>query len=123
MLHFFGPNSTGSRAVGGPEIKLLLQSHADRPDPLQLLDGYGQHFLLLPVDAWVRVQARIQAQHVYPCAIADREKPTGPANRRQKKAILLPVKSPLLRLRLVVHWIKQLNSHWFVGGPVMVVPL
>jgi Lon protease-like protein len=33
-----------------------------------------------------------------------------------EKAKLLPVKSPLLRLRLVVHWIEQLNSHWFVGG-------
>jgi hypothetical protein len=35
-----------------------------------------------------------------------------------EKAKLLPVKSPLLRLRLVVHWIEQLNSHWFVGGRV-----
>ena len=33
-----------------------------------------------------------------------------------EKAKLLPVKSPLLRLRLVVHWIERLNSHWFVGG-------
>jgi hypothetical protein len=33
-----------------------------------------------------------------------------------EKAKLLPVKSPLLRLRLVVHWIEQLNGHWFVGG-------
>ncbi|KAI0284945.1 PUA-like domain-containing protein [Russula aff. rugulosa BPL654] len=33
-----------------------------------------------------------------------------------EKAKLLPMKSPLLRLRLVVHWIEQLNSHWFVGG-------
>jgi len=32
-----------------------------------------------------------------------------------EKAKLLPVKSPLLRLRLVVHWIEQLNSNWFVG--------
>ena len=31
-----------------------------------------------------------------------------------EKAKLLPMKSPLLRLRLVVHWIEQLNSHWFV---------
>jgi Lon protease-like protein len=30
-----------------------------------------------------------------------------------EKAKLLPVKSPLLRLRLVVHWIEQLNSHWW----------
>jgi len=30
------------------------------------------------------------------------------------KAKLLPIKSPLLRLRLVVHWIEQLNSNWFV---------
>lgn len=37
-----------------------------------------------------------------------------------EKAKLLPVKSPLLRLRLVVHWIEQLNSHWFVGGRTMV---
>jgi Lon protease-like protein len=31
-----------------------------------------------------------------------------------EKAKLLPVRSPLLRLRLVVHWIEQLNSNWFV---------
>jgi Lon protease-like protein len=37
-----------------------------------------------------------------------------------EKAKLLPVKSPLLRLRLVVHWVEQLNSHWFVGGRAMV---
>ena len=50
MSCLFGPNSTGSGAVGGPEIKLHLRPHADRPDPFQLLDGYGQHILLLPVD-------------------------------------------------------------------------
>ncbi|KAI0303230.1 PUA-like domain-containing protein [Russula brevipes] len=32
-----------------------------------------------------------------------------------EKSKLLPVKSPLLRLRLVVHWIEQLNGNWFVG--------
>jgi hypothetical protein len=32
-----------------------------------------------------------------------------------EKSKLFPVKSPLLRLRMVVHWIEQLNSHWFVG--------
>lgn len=37
-----------------------------------------------------------------------------------EKAKLLPVNSPLLRLRLVVHWIEQLNGHWFVGGRAMV---
>ncbi|KAF8505595.1 LON-domain-containing protein [Russula emetica] len=37
-----------------------------------------------------------------------------------EKAKLLPLKSPLLRLRLVVHWIEQLNSHWFVGGRAVV---
>ncbi|KAI0750836.1 PUA-like domain-containing protein [Daedaleopsis nitida] len=29
-----------------------------------------------------------------------------------EKAKLLPIRSPRLRLRLVVHWIEQLNSHW-----------
>jgi hypothetical protein len=82
MSRLFGPNSTGSGAVGGPEIKLHIRSCADRPDPLQLLDGYGQHFLFLPVD----VRARTQARHVCPRAIADREKPTGPADRRHGKS-------------------------------------
>lgn len=37
-----------------------------------------------------------------------------------EKAKLLPVKSPLLRLRLVVHWIEQLNSHWwFTNGCIV----
>lgn len=37
-----------------------------------------------------------------------------------EKAKLLPVKSPLLRLRLVVHWIEQLNSNWwFTSGCVV----
>jgi hypothetical protein len=71
--------------VGGPEIKLHLWPHADRPDPFQLLDGYGQHFLFLLVDVRARVLARMQARHVRPCAIADRDKPTGPADRRYRK--------------------------------------
>ena len=82
MSRLFGPNSTGSGAVGGPEIKLHSRSHADRPDPFQLLDGYGQHFLFLPVDIWARARTRVQARHVRPCAIADRDKPTGPPDRR-----------------------------------------
>lgn len=51
------------------------------------------------------------------CGIADREKNTRQALPIEdtEKAKLLPVKSPLLRLRLVVHWIEQLNSNWFVG--------
>ncbi|KAI0269157.1 PUA-like domain-containing protein [Gloeopeniophorella convolvens] len=37
-----------------------------------------------------------------------------------EKAKLLPVKSPLLRLRLVVYWIEQLNSNWwFTNGCVV----
>jgi Lon protease-like protein len=31
-----------------------------------------------------------------------------------EKAKLLPIKSARLRLRLVVHWIEQLNSNWCV---------
>jgi len=50
------------------------------------------------------------------CAIADREKPRQALPIEDtEKAKLLPVKSPLLRLRLVVHWIEQLNGNWFVG--------
>jgi hypothetical protein len=72
--------------VGGPEIKLHLRPHADRPDPFQLLDGYGQHILFLPVDVRALALARMQARHVRrPCAIADRDKCTGPANRRYGK--------------------------------------
>ncbi|KAN0131483.1 PUA-like domain containing protein [Lactarius tabidus] len=37
-----------------------------------------------------------------------------------EKAKLLPVRSPLLRLRLVVHWIEQLNSNWwFTNGCIV----
>jgi hypothetical protein len=31
-----------------------------------------------------------------------------------EKAKLLPIRSPHLRLRLVVHWIEQLNNNWWV---------
>ncbi|KAI9512173.1 PUA-like domain-containing protein [Russula earlei] len=48
-------------------------------------------------------------------AIADRDHPQALPIEDMEKAKLLPVKSPLLRLRLVVHWIEQLNSNWFVG--------
>jgi len=35
----------------------------------------------------------------------------------QEKAKLLPIKSTRLRLRLIVHWIDQLKSHWwFTSG-------
>jgi hypothetical protein len=49
-------------------------------------------------------------------SFADRDKHTQalPIDDTEK-AKLLPVKSPLLRLRLVVHWIEQLNGNWFVG--------
>jgi len=34
-----------------------------------------------------------------------------------EKAKLLPIRSPRLRLRLLVHWIEQLNSQWwFMNG-------
>ncbi|TFY74458.1 hypothetical protein EWM64_g9554 [Hericium alpestre] len=33
-----------------------------------------------------------------------------------EKAKLLPIKSPRLRLRLVVYWIEQLNSNWWFSG-------
>jgi len=37
-----------------------------------------------------------------------------------EEAKLLPVKSPLLRLRLVVHWIEQLNRNWwFTNGCII----
>jgi len=101
--------------MGGPEIKLYLRSHADRPDPFQLLDGYGKHFLFFPVDVRARARTRVQA-HVRPCGIADRDNLQVLPIEDTEKAKLLPVNSPLLRLRLVVHWIEQLNSHWFVGG-------
>jgi hypothetical protein len=85
MSHFFGPNSTGSGAVGRPAIKLHLRSNPDRPNPFQLLDGYGQYFLFLPVDVRARALAHMQARHVRPCPIADRDKRTGPADRRYGK--------------------------------------
>jgi hypothetical protein len=68
--------------VGGPEIKLHLRPHADRPDPFQLLDGYGQHFFSF---LSMFGHARMQARHVRPCAIADQDKPTGPPDRRYGK--------------------------------------
>jgi len=33
-----------------------------------------------------------------------------------EKAKLFPIKSPRLRLRLVVYWIEQLNSNWWFSG-------
>lgn len=33
-----------------------------------------------------------------------------------EKAKLLPIRSARLRLRLVVHWIEQLNSNWLVSS-------
>ncbi|KAI0045288.1 hypothetical protein FA95DRAFT_1583388 [Auriscalpium vulgare] len=37
-----------------------------------------------------------------------------------EKARLLPIKTPLLRLRLVVYWIEQLNSNWwFTAGCII----
>ncbi|EPQ59241.1 hypothetical protein GLOTRDRAFT_70507, partial [Gloeophyllum trabeum ATCC 11539] len=33
-----------------------------------------------------------------------------------EKAKLLPIRSPRLRLRLVVHWIEQLNSNWWFSS-------
>nr|QIE48584.1 hypothetical protein [Trametes gibbosa] len=40
-----------------------------------------------------------------------------------EKAKLLPIRSPRLRLRLVVHWIEQLNSNWYVLPLSPVPPL
>jgi hypothetical protein len=34
----------------------------------------------------------------------------------REKAKLLPIKSARLRLMMVVHWIDQLNSKWYVVG-------
>ena len=33
-----------------------------------------------------------------------------------EKAKLLPIRSSRLRLRLVVHWIEQLEQHWWFQG-------
>ncbi|CAL1700574.1 unnamed protein product [Somion occarium] len=33
-----------------------------------------------------------------------------------EKAKLLPIRSPRLRLRLIVHWIEQLNTQWWFSG-------
>jgi Lon protease-like protein len=38
-----------------------------------------------------------------------------------EKAKLLPIRSPRLRLRMLVHWIEQLNSNWwFTSGCVVI---
>ncbi|KAI0638226.1 hypothetical protein C8Q77DRAFT_1215091 [Trametes polyzona] len=37
-----------------------------------------------------------------------------------EKAKLLPIRSPRLRLRLVVHWIEQLNNNWWFSGGCIV---
>jgi hypothetical protein len=52
--------------------------------------------------------------HIYLRTIADQDDPQVLPIEDMEKAKLLPVKSPLLRLRLVVHWIEQLNRNWFV---------
>jgi len=38
-----------------------------------------------------------------------------------EKAKLLPIRSPRLRLRLVVHWIEQLEQHWWFQGAGCIV--
>ncbi|TFK91838.1 hypothetical protein K466DRAFT_582482 [Polyporus arcularius HHB13444] len=38
-----------------------------------------------------------------------------------EKAKLLPIRSPRLRLRLVVHWIEQLNSQWWFSGGCVIL--
>lgn len=38
------------------------------------------------------------------------------------KAKLLPIRSPRLRLRLVVHWIEQFNNHWYVVSSSHIPP-
>ena len=55
-----------------------------------------------------------------------------------EKAKLLPIRSPRLRLMLVVHWIEQLNNNWYawlrcfvlapiagwlLEGPALLLPL
>lgn len=106
--------------MGGPQIKLHLRSHADRPDPFQLLDGYGQLFLfLLSMFGHARSRPCKHGMSVHAQSLIETNLQVLPIEDTEK-AKLLPVKSPLLRLRLVVHWIEQLNSHWFVGGRAMV---
>ncbi|TFK55708.1 LON-domain-containing protein [Heliocybe sulcata] len=38
-----------------------------------------------------------------------------------EKAKLLPIRSPRLRLRLVVHWIEQLNSNWWFSSGCVIL--
>ncbi|CAE6523111.1 unnamed protein product [Rhizoctonia solani] len=38
----------------------------------------------------------------------------------QEKAKLLPIRSPRMRLRLVVHWIEQLNNNWWFSSGCVV---
>jgi hypothetical protein len=38
----------------------------------------------------------------------------------QEKAKLLPIRSARLRLRLVVHWIEQLNNNWWFSSGCVV---
>ncbi|EIN10633.1 LON-domain-containing protein [Punctularia strigosozonata HHB-11173 SS5] len=38
-----------------------------------------------------------------------------------EKAKLLPIKSPRLRLRLVVHWVEQLNSNWWFSSGCVIL--
>jgi Lon protease-like protein len=38
-----------------------------------------------------------------------------------EKAKLLPIRSPMLRLRLVVHWIEQLNNNWWFSSGCVIL--
>jgi len=38
-----------------------------------------------------------------------------------EKAKLLPIRSPKLRLRLVVHWIEQLNNNWWFSSGCVIL--
>ncbi|CUA70206.1 LON peptidase N-terminal domain and RING finger protein C14F5,10c [Schizosaccharomyces pombe 972h-] [Rhizoctonia solani] len=39
----------------------------------------------------------------------------------QEKAKLLPIRSPRMRLRLVVHWIEQLNNNWWFSSGTWII--
>ena len=95
--------------MGSSEVQCSVWSHAERPSPVQLLDGHGQHFFS-PVDIRARNARPFIALHKSLIETITQVLPIEDI----EKAKLLPVKSSLLRLRLVVHWIEHLNSHWFV---------
>jgi hypothetical protein len=101
MSTVLGSTSQRYRALGRPTSEQHLRTDAHRHFKLQLLGCTG---MLLP------------CYHLPVPHICEQVLPID----EQEKAKLLPIRSARLRLRLVVHWIEQLNNNWWFSSGCVV---